>query len=152
MSTCVYRRRTNPRTHSERVVRLVHADAVHADLDGVSCGAVHRPVGEVQLDGLNGANGRPETQAQSSRGASDVGRVVGSAHSLVQHVKELVEDVWAEHVTGLCGRGVGRAAEEGALPPGQTGRRVPASEDDTYVTLRPTGGKHRAPPAGGGAH
>lgn len=50
------------RTHCERLLRLVHGDAVHADLDGVPCRSIGWTVAEVQLDGLNCVDGRSEAQ------------------------------------------------------------------------------------------
>lgn len=53
----------NLRTYRERLIWLVHGDAVHADLNRVSCWDVARPVTEVQLDGLDWMDGWSETQA-----------------------------------------------------------------------------------------
>lgn len=45
--------RSPSHTYGERVLGLMHGDAVHADLNGVPCRTISRTVGEVQLDGLD---------------------------------------------------------------------------------------------------
>lgn len=43
----------------------MHGDAVHADLNGVSCRPVSRTVTEVQLDGLHCMDGRSEARKET---------------------------------------------------------------------------------------
>lgn len=86
----------------------MHGDAVHADLNGVSCRPVRRTVTEVQLDGLHCMDGRSEARKETillgQQGFFQrihAAKLFGANNSLVQYVKQLVDYILTEEVSRL---------------------------------------------------
>lgn len=119
-------------THSQCLVRLVHGNAVHADLNGVSCRSVSWTVAEVQFYRLNCVDRRSETPKGEKAFVSSTtsifcfctAKLLVGIDLLIQHVEQLVDHVLTEKVSCLWGLVLWHGGEKGAVSPGQT-RWVP---------------------------